>query len=230
LREAIAVIRSLLAGERTTFDGEVFALSDAGLDFPPPGPVPIYLAGRGPRILRLAGEVADGAVIGGFATEPGLTYALDLIAAGERAAGRQPGTVDRLAWLYTCVSDDVAAARAAVAPMVVASLITSRPILGRLGIVLPDRLADRLEATGWRYPTLSPAEASELVPDEILDAFSLHGTPATCRERLTQVHALGIDHMAFVPFPAEGDTLDRLTQRIATEVVGTGQTLPAGPP
>lgn len=219
LREAILVSQGLLRGERVRFEGEIFTLKDAGLDFDVARPVPVYLAGRGPQILRLAGEVADGAIIGGFATEAGISYAQSLIDRGAERAGRDPHGIDRMAWLYISVSDDRAAARTAVSKMVLASLITSRPILGELGIEVPSSLIEHLDRTGWRYPTETPEEASLLLPDHVVDAFAVHGTPEDCRRRLSAIRRLGIDHVTFVLFPAAGDTVDRLAQRIADDVV-----------
>lgn len=218
LRESIEVIHRLLEGGRVSFDGEIFTLKNTGIDFDV-RPVPIYLAGRGPQILTLAGEVADGAIIGGFATESGLRYAHDLIDRGVEKAGRRQEDVDRMAWLYISVSEDRIAARTAVSKMVLASLITSRPILDKLGIEIPKALRDHLDSTGWRYPQETPEEASALLPDHIIDAFSVHGTPADCIEQLQGVRRAGIDHASFVLFPAAGDTLNRLAERIAVDVV-----------
>ena len=39
-----------------------FPVTDAGLDFVPPQPIPLYLAARGPRMMALAGELADGVI------------------------------------------------------------------------------------------------------------------------------------------------------------------------
>ena len=219
LREAIKVIGGLLDGERLTFQGDVFSIKGTQIDFPVARRVPIYLAARGPKILSLAGEVADGAIIGGFATEAGLRYANEAIDSGIARAGRMPSDVDRMSWLYISVNDDTVAARVAVSKMVLASLITSRPILDRIGLEIPTALREHLDSTGWKYPTETPLEASKLLPDHIVDAFAIHGTAAQCRVRLEAVRAAGIDHVSFVLFPAAGDDLARLAERIAREVV-----------
>jgi alkanesulfonate monooxygenase SsuD/methylene tetrahydromethanopterin reductase-like flavin-dependent oxidoreductase (luciferase family) len=62
-RKAVAALRAALAGEEATFEG-----GDAGatgrLDWSAaPRPVPIQLAALGPRMLDLAAEVADGAIL-----------------------------------------------------------------------------------------------------------------------------------------------------------------------
>jgi 5,10-methylenetetrahydromethanopterin reductase len=221
LREAVQISQLLTRGETASYQGEVFSLGATQLDFTPVRPVPVYLAARGPKILQLAGEVADGAILGGFAQPDGLRYAMDMVDRGIERAGRDPGDVDVMSWLYVSVDDDPAAARTAVSKMVLASLVTSRPILDRIGIELPSALRDRLDAQGWRYPRETPEEAAALLPDHIVDAFALHGTPAQVRKRLDVIRDCGIDHVAFVLFPPSGNSTEALARRIALEIVSS---------
>ncbi|MDQ7906091.1 LLM class flavin-dependent oxidoreductase [Phytohabitans sp. ZYX-F-186] len=219
LREAVRIAHLLFQGETVSFEGEAFSLRGTQIDFGPLRRIPVYLAARGPRILRLAGEVADGAIIGGFAEPGGLKYALDMVGRGIERAGRSRSDVDVMSWLYVSVDDDPAAARTAVSKIVLASLITSRPILDRIGIELPSSLRDHLDARGWRYPTETPREAARLLPDHIVDAFAVHGTPERVRERLRAIRDCGIDHVSFVLFPPAGASTAALARRIAQDVV-----------
>ena len=59
LVEAMAIIRSLLAGEQLRFGGEYFDVPEARLWDRPPDGVPIALAASGPDSCELAGEYAD---------------------------------------------------------------------------------------------------------------------------------------------------------------------------
>jgi len=64
LREAVQVIRMVLAGERVNFEGRCYRIQNFRLMQPPPAkPVPIYLGALGPRMLQLAGEIADGVLL-----------------------------------------------------------------------------------------------------------------------------------------------------------------------
>jgi 5,10-methylenetetrahydromethanopterin reductase len=164
LREAVQISQLLTRGETASYQGEVFSLGATQLDFTPVRPVPVYLAARGPKILQLAGEVADGAILGGFAQPDGLRYAMDMVDRGIERAGRDPGDVDVMSWLYVSVDDDPAAARTAVSKMVLASLITSRPILDRIGIELPSALRDRLDAQGCRTTSSTPSPCTARPP------------------------------------------------------------------
>ena len=69
VRESLVAVRSLLQGKR---------VGSMRLHRPPECPVPIYVAALGPRMLRLAGELADGAVffLAGPAIIPSLLAAI----------------------------------------------------------------------------------------------------------------------------------------------------------
>lgn len=99
LKESIALIRELWAGERVTFDGTYYSTSDATVyDRPAPGQeVPIYIGAAGPAATRLAGRVADG-----FITTSGKDRALytdtlmPALEAGLTKAGREKAAIDTL--------------------------------------------------------------------------------------------------------------------------------------
>lgn len=60
LKEAIALIEKLWAGERVTFEGTYYSVHDATVYDRPAQPVPIYIGASGPAATRLAGRIADG--------------------------------------------------------------------------------------------------------------------------------------------------------------------------
>jgi coenzyme F420-dependent glucose-6-phosphate dehydrogenase len=60
LKEAVSLIEKLWAGERVTFDGTYYSVSDATIYDRPETPVPIYIGAAGPAATRLAGRVASG--------------------------------------------------------------------------------------------------------------------------------------------------------------------------
>jgi TAT-translocated FGD2 family F420-dependent dehydrogenase len=60
LAEAVSLIRQLWGGEHVTFSGQFFAVNNLRIYDLPSEPVPIYVAGNGPKSARLAGEVGDG--------------------------------------------------------------------------------------------------------------------------------------------------------------------------
>ena len=69
MREAVEIVRRLLAGDRSGFAGAHFTLAaDAGLNYEPErGRIPLMIGTWKPRMAALAGEVADEVKIGGSA-------------------------------------------------------------------------------------------------------------------------------------------------------------------
>jgi alkanesulfonate monooxygenase SsuD/methylene tetrahydromethanopterin reductase-like flavin-dependent oxidoreductase (luciferase family) len=64
IEEYAAVVRAVLAGNPTGYDGQVFRTGMVPLDSPPiRTELPIYLAALGPRMFELAGRIADGVIL-----------------------------------------------------------------------------------------------------------------------------------------------------------------------
>lgn len=61
MRESVAIIRSMVAGERIDLDGNTFTAHVSRLAFRPTRPaIPVAVAAMGPKMCALAGEIADG--------------------------------------------------------------------------------------------------------------------------------------------------------------------------
>jgi 5,10-methylenetetrahydromethanopterin reductase len=219
LREAITIVRGLTAGQRVELAGEVFTFAGQ-LDFTPLRPVPIWLAARGPRLLELGGEIADGVIIGGFASAAGLRFAQARIAAGARRAGRR-GPVPCAAWIYAAAHEAEEAAQDAVRFIVALSIVASRPVLEEIGVRLPERLAAYLTAHNFSLSREVVAGAGPLLPAELIAQFSVAGTPATCRRRLAELAAAGLDEIALLVHPVRGQSSEEAVdvwRRIVDEV------------
>ncbi len=110
MREYLAVLLPLLAGEPVAFDGSTVH-AHIGLSVPRSArKIPVLLAALAPRMLRLAGEQTDGTVL--WMTGPATVrdYIVPSIAAAAAAAGRPSPRV--VCMLPVCVTDDPARARA----------------------------------------------------------------------------------------------------------------------
>lgn len=224
LREAVELTRALWAGEVVTVDGKVVQAREARLDFPAPRPhLPVYIGARGPRVLELAGAVADGVIVGNMATREGWAYALPRIAAGAAGAGRELADIRLTAWLYACVADDEEEALDAIRPMAATSLVTSRPVLGELGIEMPPDFARTMEAHEWSLARETVTEAGRTLPAELVRRFGLAGTPETCRTRLRELldAVPQISQVTIVPFASVtgsvAETVERFIEGVALE-------------
>ncbi len=116
LAEAVRMLRRLLAGEEVGPTSGVFAGWDpaAKLRFDlPTQPIPIYIGGQGPRVLELAGEVADGALPILFPPET-VDFVRERVQAGAARAGRDLQHFDLAACVWWSVADTRPAAEDAL--------------------------------------------------------------------------------------------------------------------
>ena len=110
VRETAQVLRRMLAGERVDFAGETLNTRGFRLQPIPPQPVPIYLAALRPKMLELAGEIADGVILN-LAPVEAIAKMIGHVAAGAERAGRSLADVEIIARFNVMVTDDMAAGR-----------------------------------------------------------------------------------------------------------------------
>ena len=93
LAETVRQCRALIAGAEVSFGPDRTAkLHHTSI------PVPIYVAATGPRMLKLAGEIADGVILMNGVAPPLIQAAIDIVREGERAAGRKEGSTNIVVW------------------------------------------------------------------------------------------------------------------------------------
>ena len=92
MREIVTTVRALLAGETVTFDGEFVHLDGVELDYVHqerrPKDVPIVIGATGMQMMKLAGEIADGALLNYLVSPAYNATAVDALAEGAAKAGR----------------------------------------------------------------------------------------------------------------------------------------------
>jgi alkanesulfonate monooxygenase SsuD/methylene tetrahydromethanopterin reductase-like flavin-dependent oxidoreductase (luciferase family) len=92
LREYTIAVRDLLRGGTVTADGRYVQLDQVKLDWPPGQVPPLLVGARGPRTLRLAGELADGVILDDVETAEDVRTAGELLAEGRALSGRDGAT------------------------------------------------------------------------------------------------------------------------------------------
>jgi 5,10-methylenetetrahydromethanopterin reductase len=195
LRESITIIKDLLAGRTVTHEGPVFRVSKARMVRVPEWRVPIGIGTRNVQTMRLAGEMADIAIVGAryMTAEMARDYKA-WVAQGVARAGRPPHEVEIAPRLTLCASRDGALARTSVKLHAAYYLTLLKP--PEIPIE-PERMA-RIEAavrraSGWYFgPDVSyPAEIHDLVSDDIVERFAIAGTPRECLAQLRQFSRFG---------------------------------------
>jgi alkanesulfonate monooxygenase SsuD/methylene tetrahydromethanopterin reductase-like flavin-dependent oxidoreductase (luciferase family) len=105
LREYTIAVHDLLAGKRVDVDGRFVHLEGVKLDWPPEQVPPLMVGARGPKTLRLAGEVSDGVLIDSGNTAEQAAAAIAIVAEGAASAGRPAPRIVAYVELDTSASD-----------------------------------------------------------------------------------------------------------------------------
>jgi alkanesulfonate monooxygenase SsuD/methylene tetrahydromethanopterin reductase-like flavin-dependent oxidoreductase (luciferase family) len=114
MRDYLITVKGLVNGEESDYQGDVVTLRGIKLDIDPPPRTPVYLGALGPEMLRLSGELADGACLNWCNPEQ-IAWSRERVAEGAARVGRDPGEVKMVEYIRICVDDDVDTARLAYA-------------------------------------------------------------------------------------------------------------------
>jgi F420-dependent oxidoreductase-like protein len=215
-REYVEIVRMALRRDQVRYAGEHFTLplpDGPGKALrltirPPRGDLPIYLAAVGPRNLRLAGEVADG-WLGIFVSPEHSVELFDQVRTGRTAAGAgEPGDpmagFDVVASVPVVVTDDLEAARAALADYTALYIggMGSREqnfynaLARRMGF---EEAADAIQDL---YLDGRPRDAADAVPFELVDSTALIGPPERIAERIGRYADAGVTTLSVAPHAA----------------------------
>jgi probable F420-dependent oxidoreductase len=192
-RDVLRVVRAALAGERVDGQFGTFRIRRFVLETPPAEPPPIMLAALRPRMLRLAGAEADGAILNWLAAED-VAHCIEAIDNPKAAV---------VARIFVCPTGDATYARG-LGRRLIAGYLTVPAYaefhrwLGRAEILAPMWAA-------WAAGDRAAAVAA--LPDEVVDALVVHGRPEECRERVQAYVAAGVDTpvLATLPIPDAAD-------------------------
>jgi 5,10-methylenetetrahydromethanopterin reductase len=216
LRAYVGTVRALCAGESVPAGHGEARLVYASAETRPP----IYIGGSGPKVLALAGEIADGAIIGGGTCSPErLRAKLDAIQEG-RARAAAGGAFRVCLSATTAVHADRALALAAVRPAVAVNLNYTDPAWPLSEAARRAREAVR---ELYRHDEHMSPDAGEkfavAIPDEVVDEFAIAGTPAECLAKARAIFAAGVDEIMINPYGVAGGARGEIIEAFAREVI-----------
>lgn len=208
VKEAVLAIRALLAREQVNQAGFKGAQMAFGA-----GKIPIYIGAQGPKMLELAGGIADGVLIN--ASHPDdFKFAVPVIRQGAREAGRNPEDVQVCA--YASFSADKDQAKAVNASkIVVAFIVAGSPqnVLDRHNIGM-----DEAKAISDALAKYDFKSAMAAVTPKMTEAFSVSGTPQDCRARIDELVKTGVTQIV-VGSPI-GPNKESAIKLIGKQVIG----------
>lgn len=187
LRETVELVRGILEGEKTSYDGEAVRSAGYRLFAPPPAPIPIVVGALNPRSLRQAGEIADGVCLNQLGPQH-VGMVLDEVRAGAEQAERDLPDFPVVARLFCWVTDEAKAARAAVRKMFAPYLATS--VYHRFYTWIG--LGDEAEAVRSAFASGDRQGAVAAVSDRMLDTVAAVGDADTVAARVAQYQDAGV--------------------------------------
>lgn len=200
VREAVEELRPVFRGER--------GRGGFKLEVPPPEPIPIYVAALRQKMLRLAGEVGDGAWVN-FLPLSGTDQVIEQVREGERAAGKEPGSVD-----IVCRFFNVPAPPEQGLPFVkfMFAAYATVPVYANYFRWLG--FAEQIDPMVEAWEGGDRKGAVELVPDDLAKDVFVFGSPEEQKERLAAYAEKGVTTLCLTPI-APPDQVAGLIEALA---------------
>jgi len=187
IRDSVQIIRDMTSGKGSQLEGKAFRVSGARFFFKVGNPIPVYVGAQGPKMLALAGEIADGVLINA-SHKRDIENALKFVKEGVAKAGRTMDKIDVTVYTSFSMAEDPAKATKAATP-VVGYIVAGAPpqLLESHGISTQaaESIKNDIAKGKWK-------EAFGQVTPEMIDAFSICGTPDTCLEKIEELGKLGM--------------------------------------
>jgi len=192
VRDTLRFLRLALTGEKVTEKYETFHVTGFRLARVPEQQPPLYLAALRPGMLHLAGKEADGAILNWLSADDVPKAVAEVKSAAEDGAHREI-----VARIFVIPTEDADLAR----------------MVGRRMITAYLNVNAYAEFHRWlgRGPALQPMwdawaagdrkAALAAIPDEVVDALVVHGSPAQCRAHVQRYMDNGITVPALAVIP-----------------------------
>lgn len=199
MRDYVEIVRAMVragAGEKVEYRGEVHRTRWRA-SYPPARPsIPVYLAGSGPNMIKLAAEVSDGIGVGVMASPAFLRDVVRPNAfAAARAVGRDPSELAFPMGALVSVNQDGAAARAA-ARLAICGLFHPVPHPYYDSQLRQQGYAEVADMAAELVPAGRTREAMDRIDDEVIESMTVSGTPKECAARLEAYDGLADEVIA----------------------------------
>lgn len=224
LRDAIPLLRDLMAGRHVTINGADVHLR--WIDHDPQ--IPIMMSATGPKNLRTAGALADRVMLYVGVNPASVQWAIDHVRAGAIAAGREPDAVKLSVLTAMWVSDDEeeAWANCRWAPAAcgnhIADTMKRNPEHGMPATMT--RLVQARDDYDYYAGHLdSTAEHTAYLSGALVDDFALAGSADKVRGKVRELESLGIDEISCA---YQNGAFDQMETVGAEVIAGLGQAAP----
>ncbi len=204
VKEMAIFLRKALAGERVVFEGETFKVDGFRLSQPPAVPPPIHIAALREGMLKVAGEVGDGAIINWLSAED-CRKSVAVVREAAAKAGRDPEKIEITARLMVNIDP----------PSPEADIMRRRHINAYLQVPVYKSFHQWLGRTETLRPMWEAWDSGDrkgalaATPTQVVDDLIVHGTAEQRNEHVQRYLEAGVDTAFLSWFTFEPDPQKR---------------------
>lgn len=206
MRETVDVLRKLLRMERVTFHGEFHHVDGIELDVVhgrrEPRNVPIMIGATGDKMMQLAGEIADGAVLNYCVPPEYNDRALEMLEIGANKAGRTLDDIDR-PQLVVCSVDEDRERAIDTTRGLLTQYLAQQPHIAKASGVSQEVVSEIQSILGWPATHEQIEKAKHLVPEDLIHRITASGTPEEARAKVDEYRKRGCT--CPILYPVGGD-------------------------
>ena len=185
-----------------------------------PAAVPVFGAASGPKMTKLVGRIADGAILLQGISDDLLDRGISWLHEGAVDAGRSPNDVEVACWVSFGLDDDAEKARDQVRVRVAGAIMNTKPEWfdgeEREAVLRVQRSYKDFEHAG------SNAEHARILPDRIIDRYAIAGAPEHVRSILAGLRQReDLGHIILTPQASADDklNLEEILKRFDSQVL-----------
>jgi len=189
LEQAVKTFRELTAGREVEYEGQPTRIPWTN------GSPPVWIAGYGPKVLDLAGRIADGIILQ-FADPDLISWCLGFVKKGAEAAGRDWRGIEVMAAAPVWVSDDFSVARERVRWF---PALVSNHVMDLIARYKPEELPAALTSYvhnrgtyDYQHHCEVESDNADFVSDDVVDRFCVVGPVQAHLEKLRALSRAGI--------------------------------------
>ena len=193
MKEYAEIIRGLLSDGNNhnasfSYQGKFFNFENFPVIVSNPLNIPILFASSGDRMLKLAGQFADGVILNSIGTLEYYKHAVSLLHNVAREAGREPSKLEVASSIIFSVADRYEDAIEAARPDVLFYLAYSEldPVIDKTPYKEQVAKIRKINAQGNAKGALA------LIDDKMVSDLTVSGTPRECREKIKKFADYGI--------------------------------------
>ncbi len=210
VKDAVAILRQALAGEKTGYEGERLRSKGFRLGCVPPEPVPIYLAALREKMLKLAGAVGEGLIIN-FQPLEAMEQIVRAYRVGAEEAGRDATRDEVVSRFQIAVTDDVPVARNIVRAGFGGYL--AQPVYNKF--IAWCGYEEEAKAIREGFARRDREAVGKAIHDDLIDRIVILGNEGECREKLAAFVEAGVTTPVLAPLAARAEDAVRMLEAFA---------------